>query len=406
LGRSGYAGARRGRSQNFIVASQVALAMILLIQIAVLVRGAEELGTRPIGFDTRQLLTFRVALPVATYTQPAARSQFFQSFLERLTGIPGVAAAAAVDRLPIADEESTVPTRVDGSALQPVAELPLAARNVVSPGYVRTMRLPLLSGRDLTEADVMSDGSPVALVSEAAVRRFWPEQNPLGRRLGFASASGVDQWLTVVGVVGDVRNSDADQAPLPQVYLPATSIQRPEMAVVVRAVGTDPLALVPVIRSEITRLDPNLPIHDVATMERVVFNDLVGTWVLMALLGGVAFVALCLAAAGIYGVVSYTVTQRTREIGLRMALGAAPRAVRRMVVLQGSLPVTAGGAVGLAIAIGMAFATAGGVPEIDVRSPMTYGIVVLGLALTTVIASYLPARRASRVDPAVTLRGE
>jgi ABC-type antimicrobial peptide transport system permease subunit len=155
-----------------------------------------------------------------------------------------------------------------------------------------------------------------------------------------------------------------------------------------------------------TRLDPNQPIHDVATMEQVIFNDLVGTWVVMALLGAVAFVALCLAAGGIYGVVSFVVSQRTKEIGLRMALGAAPWVVRRMVVWQGSLPAVAGGAVGMAIAIAIAFATAGSIPEMDVRDPTAYVIVALTLSVIAVGASYLPARRASEVDPAITLRAE
>ena len=297
-----------------------------------------------------------------------------------------------------------MPLRIEGSPLRPVVELPVAARTAITPGYFTALRIPFLSGRDLTATDVNA-GAAVAVVSEEAARRFWPGRTPLGSRIAFASDSGTEPWLTVIGVVGNIRSSDLDQAWLAHVYVPAASPPA-AMALVVRTVAEDPLTLAPVIRAELARIDPNQPIHDVASMEQIIFDDSVGTYVLMALLGSVAFVALCLAAAGIYGVVSYAVTRRTREIGVRMALGATPGSVQRLVVCQGSSPAATGGIVGLVAAIIIAFLSAGSIPEMDVRNPTSYGLVVVCLALVAVGASYLPARRASRIDPAITLRAE
>ena len=394
----------RGTAPKFIVAGQVALAMILLVQVGVLGRAAWNLSARSSsGFDARQVLTFRIDLPAAKYAQPEARNRFFQSLLARMGATPGVVAAGATDRLPVADDEPTLPLRVEGD-VRPVAELPLAARTVIAARYFGALRIPLLAGRELTAAEV-DDDSAVAVVSEETARRLWPGQAPLGRRIGFASAAGVERWLTVVGVVGNIRNADLDQPPLPHVYVPAGNPPS-AMAFVVRSEGEDPLALVSAVRSDVTRLDPNQPVHDVASMSQIIFDDSVGTYVLMVLLGGTAFLALCLAAAGIYGVVSYAVTRHTREIGVRMALGATPGSVQRAIVWQGSIPALIGTAIGLAAAIVIAFITAGSVPEMDVRDPTSYSVVVVSLALVVLVASYLPARRASLIDPAITLRVE
>jgi putative ABC transport system permease protein len=405
VGRSVIANVRIGRTRSVIVAGQVTLATIVLVQIGLLTRGAEELSSRSsAGLDAHQVLTFRVELSSAKYTEPAARAQFFDALLEQTGALPEVVSVGAIDRLPVADREPTAPVRIDGSRFQPVAELPLAARIAITPGYLSTLRIPIVRGRDLTDAEV-NTRSAVAIVSDEAARRFWPGRDPIGSRIGFASESGVENWLTVVGVAGNIRNSELDQAPLPQVYLPAEDSPR-AMAVLVRTVAQDPLTIVPRIRAEVARLDPNQPLHDIASMEQVIFNDILGTYVLVVLLASVAVVALGLAAVGIYGLVSYMVAQRSREIGVHMALGAAPQAVRRMIVWQGSMPAAAGSIVGLAAAVIIAFATAGSIPEVDVRDPTGYGLVVFCLFAVAVAASYIPARRASRVDPAVTLRAE
>lgn len=394
-----------GNARGVIVAGQVALATILLVQVTLLVRAAWSLTNRDPGFEVRQVLTFRVELPAAKYAQPAARAQFFKSLLERTEALPEVVSAGGIDRLPVADEEPRLSLTFEGAPQRPVEELPLAARMAITPGYLRTLQIPLITGRDITEADIDTD-SPVALVSEEAARRFWPGESPLGSRIRFVSESGGDRWLTVVGVVGNVRHSDADQGPLLQVYVPAASNPTRALAIVVRTSAPDPLALVAAIRAEVARLDPNQPIHDVSSMEQVVFNELSSTYLLMVLLGTVALVALCLAAAGVYGVVSYAVTQRTREIGVRMALGARPLVIQRMILTQGSIPVACGGIVGLATAAAVAVATTPPIAEVNVRDPTNYGAVVLCMTLIAIGASYLPAWRASRVDPAITLRAE
>lgn len=405
VGRSRMSTVSGGRIRALLVAGQVALAMILLIQIALLVRAAWDLTNRDPGFDTRQALTFRIELPSATYSEPAVRAQFFRSVLEQTAALPSVTSAAAIDRLPVADAETLLPLTIEGAPQRPLKELPVAARAIITSDYRKTLRIPLLGGRDITATDVNTDAA-VALVSEEAVRRFWSGASPIGSRIGFTSESGVDRWLTVVGVVGNVRRSDADQGPLPQVYIPLGENPPTTLAFAIRTSTPEPLALVPTIRSEVARLDPNQPVYEVASLEEVVFEDLSSTYVLMLLLGSVAIVTVCLAAAGIYGVVSFAVSQRIREIGVRMALGARPEAVSRMIAAQGTLPAAIGGIVGLLAALALALGITPSIAEVNARDPMNYGVVALCLALVAVGSSYVPARRASRVDPAITLRAE
>jgi len=212
--------------------------------------------------------------------------------------------------------------------------------------------------------------------------------------------------MEIVGVVANIRNSDIDQGPPPQVYVSLWRHPDPYFAVVVKSASADPLQLVPAIRAQVAALDPNQPIHSVASMSYVLFDDMASTYILAAILGTVGFIALCVSAAGVYGLVSYSVAQRRREIGVRMALGARPEWLVRMIVAHTSKPVAAGSLVGLIAAVGLSVVFAAAVPEIDPRDPVSYLGVLLMIVIVAVLASYLPARRAASVNPVEALRAE
>jgi ABC-type antimicrobial peptide transport system permease subunit len=265
------------------------------------------------------------------------------------------------------------------------------------------MRIPIARGRGLTTDDVIRR-RPVALVSQAAARRYWSGQDPVGRRIT-VDALGADS-IEIVGVAGDVRNSDVDQGPAAQVYVPFTRLPSRQMAVVVRTLDANPAALSASIRREVARLDDTQAVFDIRSMADVLFEDTAGSMLVAVLLGSIGFVALCLAAAGVYGLVSYAVQQRTREIGIRVAVGAAPRAVVTLVLMHGVRPVVIGAGVGALGAFLLALLAGAAMNEVDFRDPWNYAGVIVALVSIAVLSSYLPARRAARLDPVVALRAE
>ena len=403
-GARGIGLARRGRrARSLLVALQAGAAMILMVQIGLLVRTTWSLSNTTPGFDPAQVLTFRIGLSGARYEGSSAIQGFTTDLLSRLRGVPGVASAGIVDRLPVADRESVSRLALeDTPALRPEAQ-PTIARTAIDGDYLAALKIPLRRGRVFSGSE-LSDASPVALVNEEAARRFWPGDDPIGARLALDAVAGEEVWLNVVGVVGNVRNSDVDQGSLPQVFVPASLRPSREIVVVVKAVGPSALQLVPAIRAQVTGIDPDQPIHDVGLMSQVLFDDLAGSYVLTALLTAIATIALCLAAAGVYGLVSSSVAQRRREIGVRMALGARPGVVVRMLVAAGAKPVAAGGLVGLLAAIGLAVGIGLSVPGVEPRDPLNYLGVAVTIALVAFFASYIPAKRAASIDPVLALR--
>ena len=399
------AGTPGRRLRRVLVAVQVALAIVVMIQVAVFARTAWALSHVEKGFDPEGVLTFRIELPQASYPDDARTAQFYRDLLARLRAIPGVASTAGIDRLPVADREFTIRPVIDGAPALSPEERPFAALATVSEDYLTTLRIPLLRGRGFTAAD-LADGSPVAIVSEEAARRLWGGRDPLGRQLAVNTPPFPGSPLTVVGITGNVRNSDVDRGSIAQIYVPLSWHPQRAMAVVVRAERAEPASLTAAIRTRVAGIDPDLPIYAVASMDQIVFDDLAGGTTLAVILAVIGIVALCVAAAGIYGVVSYSVNQRRREIGIRMALGARPAAVRRLVLRQGALPVAGGAVVGFAAAIALAYTTAASVQEIDPGDPLGYLIVAGALGAVALLATGIPARRAALLDPAVTLRAE
>jgi ABC-type antimicrobial peptide transport system permease subunit len=304
---------------------------------------------------------------------------------------------------------------VEGDVSKPIEARPLVARTAIAGDLLTALRIPLKRGRVITATE-MTDAAPVAMINEETARRFWPARDPIGSRLSLdstglprrsaADAGGPETWLEIVGVVGNLRNSDVDQGPLAQVFV-STTLQRPaDFAVVVKSLGADPLQLVPAIRAQVASIDPNQPIHDVAAMRQVLYDDLATTYVLSAILLTIGLVALVLSAAGIYGLVSYTVTQRRREIGVRMALGARPGVIVRMIVAHTTRPVALGSLIGLVVAAAIALLFADGFPELDPRDPISYAGVILLIVVSALLASIVPARRATSINPVDALRAE
>ena len=392
------------RIRRGLVAVQVALAVVLLVQISLFARTAWNFRAMENGFEAGGVLTFRVDLS-PSYTNEKT-IEFNRTLLARIDSLPGVVSSGSINRLPVADREMSARIKVEGAAPVEEETLPFTALSTVSPRYFETLRVPLHRGRGFTNADFDAGAPPVATVSEDAARLFWPGSDPIGARATMVAPNVPDTPVQIVGIVANVRKGDIDQRVVPQVYVPGTWIPDRTMAVVVRADSIDPLQLVPAIRAQAAEIDPREPLFNVASMQQVLYEDLASTYTLAGLLGAIAIVALCLAGVGIYGVVSFMVTQRTREIGLRMALGARPRAVLGMVIQQAARPVAGGGMLGAPAALGLVYVASSTFAEIDVTDPVHYVGVAASILLVAFVASYVPARRAARIDPLMALRQE
>jgi ABC-type antimicrobial peptide transport system permease subunit len=294
---------------------------------------------------------------------------------------------------------------LESTVADPPERRPIIARSAITADLLTALRIPLRRGRAISETE-MRDATPVVLINEEAARRFWPGRDPLGSRLALDSIIGQETWLEVVGIVGNLRNSDVDQGPMPQVFVSTTRQRSVDIAVVVKSVGRDPLQLVPAVRAQVAAIDPAQPIHGVASMSQVLFDDLAGAYVLSAILSTVGLVALMLSAAGIFGLVSYSVAQRRREIGVRMALGARPESIVRMIVTHSTKPVATGSLIGLVVAAAVSLLFAAGIPEMETRDPLSYAGVILLIVITAFLASLMPARRAASINPVEALRAE
>jgi putative ABC transport system permease protein len=389
--------------RRVLVSLQVALAVVLLVQISLFARTAWNFQTMESGFDPRGVLTFRIELPAAKYSEEMT-SQFYRALLTRIESLPGVISAAATNRLPVADRELSARIKVEGTAPVDEDALPFAALSTVTPRYFETLRLPIVRGRNFTETDFAGNRTPVAVVSADAARRFWPGRDPIGERATIVSPELPSTPLQVVGIVANMRQSEIDQRTVPQVYVPSTWTVARAMAVVVRTNATDPLRTLPAIRAQAAALAPNEPLFDVTSMEQLLYNDQASLYTLAGLLGAIAIVALGLAGVGIYGVVSFMVTARTREIGLRMALGARPRTVLSMVIRQAARPIAGGGLLGAPAAFALVYAMSGVFTVVETRDPTNYVGVAIAITVVAGVASCVPARRAARIDPLLALR--
>jgi putative ABC transport system permease protein len=397
-GRSSASGSRSNRARRLLVVSEIALAAVLLTGAGLLIRSFGRLLDVPVGFNPENVLSAQLTLPQARYPNKGDRALFVSQVIERLNNSAGVTSAAVISRLPLNQGASTRSVEVQGYMPPPSGDV-APDYLVTSPDYFRSMGIPLLKGRDFNERDD-TNAQKVVIINEATARHFWPDQDPVGRMIK------VDEdWSQVIGVVGNVRQRSMALTPPPAVYVPYAQDPWPFMVFVVRT-KSDPASAAPLLLTAINSVDKDEPVYGVRSMSDVMAQSLSARRWRMTLLSLFAAVALTLACLGIYGVTAYAVTQRTHEIGIRMALGAQKRDVLKLVVLQGLKLALTGVFVGLLGAlILMRFATSL-LYGVEVADPATLIAVPATLVGVTLLACCIPAFRATRIAPIVALKYE
>ena len=399
----------RNRTRSLLVVAEIALALILLVGAGLLIRSFATLAGQDPGYNPSGMLTMTINLPRARYPEGSMHTEFYRQLLEGTRSLPGVESVGATNFMPLVPMRVRMSFTIEGRppAVDP-ADDPVAGFRLVSPGFFQAMGIPLRDGRTFGDND--RAGSPrVAVISEALARQNFSDENPIGQRLSLMGPEPFE----VIGVVGDIRPRGLDSDPAPEIYLAYEQTSEmltgggrmASMTLVVRTAG-DPLALLPALRGQVTTLDPQVPIYDVMPMDQRVSDSVATPRFYTVLLGAFAGLALVLSSIGIYGVLAYHVEQSTHEIGLRMALGAQQRDVRRLVLQQGALLAGIGVTVGLVGAFATARFLSSLLFGITPTDPASFIGVAALLSLVAMTAAYLPARKATQVDPMVALRYE
>ena len=402
------AGGTAGRYvRRMLVVTEVALAVVLLVGAGLLIRTFQLLRQVNTGFSTDNVLTMKMVLPMPKYAKPDARRAFYDETLRRVQELPGIESAGMITFLPLSFSGMNFSFSVEGQTSPSDMKLPFALYRVVSPDYFRTMNIPLQRGRFFDSHD-NPDSPPVIMVSRQLAERYWPGQDPIGKRLKIGAADSPNPWLNVVGVVGDVRQAGLYGDPRMDLYSPYAQERRAFIAprdLVLRTKG-DAASVAASVRQAVWSVDKDQPISNVQTMDQV-FSAAISQERFQALLLGLfAFLALVLACVGLYGVISYSVAQRTHEIGVRMALGARPGDVLKLVLRQGMGLTIVGLVVGIAIGSVATRVLSDMLFGVTARDPLTFVGVPALLLLVAFLACYIPARRATRIDPLVALRYE
>jgi putative ABC transport system permease protein len=398
----GTLGSRRLRTA--IVASEIAAALVILVGAGLLGRSLLRLLSIDPGFRPEGVLTFRISLPDHAYPTDESHIDFFRRALDRTRRIPGVQSVGAVNLLPLSGGNNSGTVTIDTSAVPPDRTTPEADWRPVLPGFFETMGVRLIAGRFFTDADD-AHAAPVAIVDETLARTFWPGESAIGKRIRTGDRQSTSPWCTIVGVVGHVRYRTLEAPSRTEVYWPVFQRPWPGLTFVVRT-PMDPSALRPLVEREIIAIDRDEPVYFIRTMTEVMARSVARRRLAVTLLTVFATIALVLAVVGVYGLTAYAVTERSRELGIRLALGAEPRAVV-MSVLGGIVRLTAIGlAAGLAGTTILARAIGSMLFDTPARDPLTLALVSMVLFTTALAASYAPARRIARIDPAVTLRDE
>jgi putative ABC transport system permease protein len=402
--RGGTGGRRAQRMRRGLVGAQVALVVVLLTGAGLLIRSFMHLQRVDLGFRPDHLLTMRLSLPSAKYGTPQARAAFQDAVLDRVKQLPGVQGAALVTDIFLSSTPNSTIFRIAGREMTPEeqnVEIPLDA---TSPDYFKVMGIPLRRGRTFTAADNL-DAPQVVLINETMAKRFWPNEDPVGKQFRYGDGQGDAPLMTIVGVVADMRRTGFDAPVRYETFRPHTQRAVSYFTLVVRTAG-DPLAAVPAVRALVRALDAEQPVFEVASMDQLLSSMVAQRRFSMTLLGTFAALALVLGVVGVYGVTSYLVAQRTREVGVRLALGARPAQVVGMVVRQGMIVAMIGLGAGLAVALVAGRLMTGllyGVSPYDIA---TLASVTAVIGVATLIANWLPALRASHVDPLTALRSD
>ena len=406
-GRGSSSANRRAFARNAFVVAQLGLALVLLTGSGLLIRSFVRLiGVDP-GFDTGHLLTFKIALPRSKYGTDPLRMAFFQQLLARISAVPGVRSASMESFPPLTGLGAATGVHVLSQPSLALSDLPVANVGVVGPDYFATMSIPLRVGR-LFNAQELAEEKHVTIINQAFADKYLHGVNPLGQKAAIYMKSFAENEIQpseIIGVVGDVHQIGLDTSPEPNVYWPHPELVMSRMTILVRT-SNDPLAMVSAARNELQQIDPELPMAAVAPMDQLLADSLSRSRFTMLLLGIFAAVALVLAAVGIYGLIAYSVTQRTQELGIRIALGAQRRDVLRLVLGQGTRLTLLGVTVGVLAGLGFARLLSTLLFGVSATDPLTFACVAALLGLVGLAACYIPARRATRVDPIVALRYE
>jgi predicted permease len=417
-GRGNSEGAGRSRLRSLLVVSEFALALMLLIGAGLMIRTFAALEAVDAGFNPHNVVSMIVSVAGSKEADAKRRAIFYHQLIEQIRSLPGVKAAGAINHLPLAGDLWGWPFVIEGRPKSRPGESPGAVYRMVTPGYFAAMRLPLIRGRDVSEADTVT-APGVVIINERAAKEYWPGEDPLGKRISFnADNSNAPTWLTVIGVAKDAKQYDWAATPSPEVYLAAfqnhdflgdsgseVESHVSYITLVARTAG-DPSAVAPAMKQTVWSFDRNLAISQVVTMDGVVAEANAQPRFEMLLLTIFAAVALVLAAVGIYGVISYSASRRTHEIGVRMSLGATRRDVLLLIARQGMWFAFSGSVAGIAGALLLSRLMAKLLYGVQPTDPLTFVAVATGLGVVAMLACYFPARRAMRINPVVALRYE
>jgi putative ABC transport system permease protein len=391
-----------------LVVAEVALSLVLLAGAGLMVRSFVERQRADLGIRPENVLALEISLPRDKYEDKNKSIDFYQQLLGRVGSLPGVTKAGAVNIVPISGNgNNNGPFQIVGRPPFPTGQEPFVEFRVATPGYFEAIGNTLRQGRSFTEQDD-ANAARVVLINETFARRFFRGQEPIGQRLDFGG--GANETREVIGVVADVKNDDLDEQADASVYLPYAQNVWGTMNVVIHASPAgglqDPTRLASAVRSEVHALDPNLPVYNVKTVSQMIDERISPKRLMTYILGVFALVALLLAAVGIYGVMSYAVTQRTREIGIRIALGAQTLDVLKLVVKNGLVLALIGVVIGLPAAFALTRLLANFLFNVTPTDAVTFAVVSISLIVVALFACYVPARRATKVDPLVALRHE
>ena len=405
-GRSSTSNFRWRSARSLLIVTEIAVTLVLLVGAGLLLKSFTKLLDTNPGFQTENVLTMQVSLPPTQYPELARVRTFYQRVVEGLRNLPGVEAAGAISNLPLSGSGGMSSSfDIEGETVAPGSTAPHTDVRAVASEYLQTMKIPLLKGRVLTERD-NAEAPLVALIDETLARLYFRGQDPVGKRIRLPDGSGTgSQWREVVGIVGAVKHKGLDAELKSQVYLPHGQSGMRSMYLVMRSSG-DPLSLTAAARAVVRSENKDLPVYGVRAMREVFHKSVAQKRFSVLLLSVFAFVALVLAAVGLYGVIAYSVTQRTHEIGLRMALGAQRRDVLRLILGQGLKLILLGVGLGLLGAFTLTRVMMSQLYGVSPTDPLTFASIALLLAIIGILACYIPARRAMRVDPMVALRYE
>jgi putative ABC transport system permease protein len=400
-GGRGSNGVSHHHFRNLLVVSEVALALILLSGAGLMMRSFLRLMSVDPGLDTKNILTADIRLPRSRYS-PSQQAAFFIQLLGRLRLAPGVEAASAAFPLPLSGAEDGLGFNIEGEPLPSSGQWNhLAKPRCISTGYFKTLNIQLQKGRVFADSDDLN-APPMLIINETLARQYWPNQDPIGKRLVVGIQPG---WREIVGVVKSVRHMGLDDELHPEIYFPVAQFPWPDLTLVVRTNG-DPPNFVAAVRNEVQAIDKDQPISNIHTMDELLARTVSQPRFNLLLLAIFAGVALSLAAVGIYGVMSYLVTQRMQEIGIRMALGAQARDVLRLIIGQGMRLALLGVSIGLASALALTRLLKALLFGVSTTDPLTFVVIGLALTLVALLACWIPAWRATKIDPIITLKCE